>query len=71
MCMACTRVKRWCLSVQVMQLVKNLTSLEGITICTTIHSPTPRTFQTFDRVLIVQRGEVAYFGKYVALCSHG
>ena len=35
---------------------------QGITICATIHCPPPHTFTLFDRVLILQRGRVAYFG---------
>ena len=42
-------------------MVKDLVS-GGITIAATIHSPTSRTFQLFDRVLILQRGHIVYFG---------
>ena len=44
-----------------MEVVKGLVS-SGITIAATIHSPTPRTFALFDRVLILQRGHIVYFG---------
>ena len=44
-----------------MEVVKGLVS-SGITIAATIHSPTPRTFQLFDRVLILQRGRIVFFG---------
>lgn len=46
---------------EVMEVVKGLVS-SGITIAATIHSPTPRTFALFDRVLILQRGHIVYFG---------
>ena len=32
-------------------------------LCATIHSPTPYAFQLFDRVMILLRGNVAYFGE--------
>ena len=44
-----------------MEVVKGLVT-SGITIAATIHSPTPRTFELFDRVLILQRGRIVYFG---------
>ena len=34
----------------------------GITICATIHSPTPFAFSLFDSVIILLRGQVVYFG---------
>ncbi len=46
---------------EVMEVVKGLVT-SGITIAATIHSPTPRTFQLFDRVLILQRGRIVFFG---------
>ncbi|KAK9804269.1 hypothetical protein WJX72_004137 [[Myrmecia] bisecta] len=46
---------------EVMEVVKLLVK-EGITICTTIHSPSPHTFALFDRVIIMQRGRIVYFG---------
>lgn len=46
---------------EVMEVVKGLVS-SGITIAATIHTPTSRTFQLFDRVLILQRGRIVYFG---------
>lgn len=36
---------------------------DGIAICGTIHSPPPDTFALFDRVLVLQRGRVVYFGE--------
>ena len=30
---------------------------EGVTICATIHSPSPYTFDLFDRLLVLVRGE--------------
>ena len=44
-----------------MEVVKGLVT-SGMTIAATIHSPTPRTFDLFDRVLILQRGRIVYFG---------
>ena len=46
---------------EVMSVVKSLTSF-GITVCATIHSPTPYCFNLFDRLLLLLRGQVAYFG---------
>ena len=34
----------------------------GITVCATIHSPTPYTFGLFDRMMLLLRGRVVYFG---------
>lgn len=47
---------------EVMTVVKALCS-SGITVCATIHSPTPYCFSLFDRLLLLLRGEVAYFGQ--------
>ena len=46
---------------EVMEVVKDLVS-SGMTIAATIHTPTSRTFQLFDRILILQRGRIVYFG---------
>jgi ATP-binding cassette, subfamily G (WHITE), member 2 len=46
---------------EVMTAVKAL-ALEGITICATIHSPSPYTFDLFDRLLVLVRGDTVYFG---------
>ena len=46
---------------EVMSVVKSLTN-HGITVCATIHSPTPYCFNLFDRVLLLLRGQVAFFG---------
>ena len=46
---------------EVMEVVKSLVST-GMTIAATIHTPTSRTFQLFDRILILQRGRIVYFG---------
>lgn len=46
---------------EVMSVVKSLAS-HGITICATIHSPTPYTFNLFDRLLLLLKGRVVYFG---------
>ena len=34
----------------------------GMTVVATIHCPPPHTFALFDRLLVLQRGRVAYFG---------
>ena len=47
--------------VQVVEVVKDL-ARSGITICSTIHSPTPRCFSLFDHVLILLRGHLVYDG---------
>ena len=47
---------------EVMTAVKNLAT-SGITICATIHSPTPYCFSLFDRMLLLLRGRVVYFGR--------
>ncbi|PRW20409.1 P-loop containing nucleoside triphosphate hydrolase [Chlorella sorokiniana] len=46
---------------EVMSVVKSLAS-HGITVCATIHSPTPYTFNLFDRLLLLLKGRVVYFG---------
>ena len=50
-----------------MSVVKGLLSDHEITICSTIHSPTPYCFRLFDRLMILLRGEVVYFGARGAL----
>ena len=47
---------------QVMLVVKCLLAKHDITICSTIHSPTPFCFRLFDRLMILLRGQVVYFG---------
>lgn len=44
-----------------MTVVKDLVHT-GITICATIHSPTPYCFALFDRLILLLRGRVVYFG---------
>ena len=46
---------------EVMTVVKSLARM-GITVCATIHSPTPYSFNLFDRLLLLLRGQVVYFG---------
>ena len=36
---------------------------QGITVCATIHSPTPFSFNQCDRIMILIAGRVAYFGR--------
>ena len=48
---------------QVMRSVVVLTqTLASITVCATIHSPSPQTFALFDRLIILLRGRIVYFG---------
>jgi ABC-type multidrug transport system ATPase subunit len=56
-----------------MEVVKNLTKT-GITICATIHNPTPYCFNLFDRLMILLHGRVVYSGDngacaYRKLCA--
>jgi ATP-binding cassette subfamily G (WHITE) protein 2 len=46
---------------EVMTVVKKLTQM-GLTICATIHSPTPYCFNQFDRLHLLLRGQTVYFG---------
>ena len=46
---------------ETMTVVKSLVK-EGVTICATIHSPSPYTFALFDRLLVLVRGECVYHG---------
>lgn len=50
-----------------MTVVKHLAN-EGLTICATIHSPSPTAFELFDRMLLLLSGQVAYFGFRGAHC---
>ena len=46
-----------------MECVAALTRTSGsITVCATIHSPSPQTFSLFGRVIILLRGRMVYFG---------
>ena len=45
-----------------MLVVKGLLADAAITICSTIHSPTPFCFRLFDKLMILLRGQVVYFG---------
>ncbi|GMH35776.1 hypothetical protein BSKO_03644 [Bryopsis sp. KO-2023] len=46
---------------EVMTYVKKFTE-DGVTICATIHSPSPYAFALFDRVMMLVRGQVVFFG---------
>ncbi len=46
---------------QVMKVVKSLSRM-GITVVSTVHSPTPFCFGLFDQLLMLLRGKVIYFG---------
>ena len=45
-----------------MDLVKKLVS-DGITVISTLHSPTPFVFNLFDKVCLLLRGHIVYFGR--------
>ncbi|KAK9867424.1 hypothetical protein WJX84_007320 [Apatococcus fuscideae] len=47
---------------EVMAVVKLLVK-DGISICATIHCPPAQTFQRFDRIFLLQRGRVVFFGQ--------
>uniref|UniRef100_A0A7S0ULM3 ABC transporter domain-containing protein n=1 Tax=Polytomella parva TaxID=51329 RepID=A0A7S0ULM3_9CHLO len=47
---------------EVMTAVKHLAA-EGVTICSTIHSPTAYCFGLFDRLAMLVKGSIVYFGK--------
>ena len=46
---------------QVMRVTQSLAQ-SGMTVCATIHCPPPHTFALFDRLLVLQRGRIVYFG---------
>lgn len=46
---------------EVMSLVKGLAN-RGLTVCATIHSPTPFCFGLFDRLFVMLSGRCVYFG---------
>ncbi|KAL9139198.1 ABC transporter [Amphidinium carterae] len=48
-------------SLDVCQILKNLAKT-GVTIMTTIHSPTTEAFRLFDNLLLLVKGQVCYFG---------
>lgn len=45
-----------------MLVVKNLVKT-GMTICATIHSPTPFAFNLFDRLMVLLGGSTVYLGR--------
>ena len=45
-----------------MDLVKKLVG-EGITLIATLHSPTPFVFNLFDKICLLLRGHIVYFGR--------
>lgn len=46
---------------EVMTYVQRLTSM-GVTVCATIHSPSAYCFSLFQRMIMLVRGEVVFFG---------
>jgi len=47
---------------EIISVVRSL-ALSGITVCSTIHSPTPFAFSQFDRLMLMLKGKVVYFGR--------
>lgn len=45
----------------VMRAVRDLADT-GVTVCATIHAPSPAAFDLFDRLLVLARGELVYHG---------
>ena len=45
-----------------MTVVKQLAH-DDVTICATIHSPTSYCFSLFDKLMMLVRGQVVYFGQ--------
>ena len=46
-----------------------LQTKRGINICATIHCPPPDTFELFAAVLVLQQGNVVYFGRNGQPCE--
>eukprot|EP00210_Caulerpa_lentillifera_P004876 g4654.t1 len=46
---------------EVVTVIKNI-AVDGTTICTTIHSPTPYAFNLFDTLMLLNRGKTIYYG---------
>ncbi|KAI8607370.1 P-loop containing nucleoside triphosphate hydrolase protein [Chytriomyces sp. MP71] len=49
-------------SYKVMEAVKNLARSQGCVIVCSIHQPSPSTYNLFDKVLFLARGQTIYFG---------
>lgn len=47
---------------EVISVIKSLAS-SGITVCATIHSPSPYAFSLFDKLLLMLKGKTIYFGR--------
>lgn len=45
-----------------MQLLSSLAASRGTTVLCSLHQPRPQVFDSLDRVLLVSRGAVSYFG---------
>ncbi|KAI9503815.1 hypothetical protein GGI26_005960 [Coemansia sp. RSA 1358] len=46
----------------VVELVKNIARERGIAVLMTIHQPSARIFNTFDKVILLSQGHLVYFG---------
>ena len=49
------------LHLQVMSVVKGLV-VRGISICASVHAPTPSTFNLFETLIFLLRGRLVYYG---------
>eukprot|EP00193_Tetraselmis_chui_P013744 CAMPEP_0177770668 /NCGR_PEP_ID=MMETSP0491_2-20121128/11079_1 /TAXON_ID=63592 /ORGANISM="Tetraselmis chuii, Strain PLY429" /LENGTH=495 /DNA_ID=CAMNT_0019287961 /DNA_START=278 /DNA_END=1761 /DNA_ORIENTATION=+ len=47
---------------EVMTFVKSF-ARQGITVCATIHSPSPKTFELFNTLVLLVHGKMVYFGQ--------
>jgi len=47
---------------EVMEVVRGLID-DGVSLCATLHSPTPMTFRLFDRIILLVQGTMVFFGK--------
>lgn len=45
-----------------MQLLSDLASSRGMTVLCSLHQPRPQVYDSLDRVLLVSRGAVSFFG---------
>jgi len=55
---------------KVMSVLKNPIATSGRTVIATIHQPASQIFDTFDTLLLMHKGQVAYFGPAHAAVKH-
>lgn len=53
-----------------MQLLSSIASSRGTTIVCSLHQPRPQVYDALDRVLLMSRGEVAFFGPPSSTAAH-